>query len=361
MEILTSPKDSIINIIKNTANKVESDFYLRLLILKNNSMSPIGIDSITFKIMSLGKSIKEITYREEALSIRVKSAIEELGFYRENIMFQCIGMEKFWDDSSTATSTTIESGKQFIINGEHFKILSDTEVDELEIEIKYRENIIEKVLNHKIPVVEYKNKNEYIFPVKGVWMATDIYSTVDSHRWCYNSEFAFDLGQLDNNLLFISKDYMDNVDFTHYGKEIIAIADGEVVDCFAGFPEHSLGYPNKMTKEEYDKLEEKYGPIARICGNYVVIKHLHDEYSLYCHMIPASLRVNKGDIVKQGQVIGRLGNSGNSICPHLHFHLMDGKNIMNARGLPCSFTNIKSVFNQYVDFPEEDGMIIIAE
>jgi murein DD-endopeptidase MepM/ murein hydrolase activator NlpD len=192
-------------------------------------------------------------------------------------------------------------------------------------------------------------------------MVTDIYSTVDSHRWCCNSEFAFDLGQLDNNLLFINKDYMDNKDFVHYGKEIVAAADGEVVDCFAGFPEHSLGYPNKMPREEYDRLEEKYGPVARTAGNYAVIRHLHDEYSVYCHMIPGSLTVSIGDRVNQGQAIGRVGNSGNSICPHLHYHLMDGRDILSARGLPCSFTNIKNIFNQYIDFPEEDGIIVFAE
>jgi hypothetical protein len=135
-------------------------------------------------------------------------------------------MEKFWNDGNTTISTTIEPGKQFIINGEYFKVAkNDGEVDQLEIEIKYREGMGEKTSNHKIPVVQYENKNEYIFPVKGTWIATDIYSTIASHRWCYNSEFAFDLGQLDENLLFISKDYMDNTDFPHYGKEIIAIAD----------------------------------------------------------------------------------------------------------------------------------------
>lgn len=361
MEILTSPKDSIINVVRSVADKVESDFYLRLLILRNTLTVPININTLTFKIMSQGKNVKEITYREDILADRVKSGIEELNCYRENIISECIGMEKFWNDSNIATSTTIESGKQFVFMSEHFKLLNETIVDELIISITYVENEIEKVLNCKMPVIEYKNKNKYIFPVKGTWIATDIYSTIDSHRWCYNSEFAFDLGQLDNNLLFINKDYMNNVDFVHYGKKVVAIADGEVVDCFTRFPEHSLGYPNKMSKEEYDKLEEKYGPIARTCGNYVIIKHLYDEYSVYCHMIPESLTVNIGDRVEQGQVIGQIGNSGNSICPHLHFHLMDGKDILSARGLPCYFTNIKNIFNQYIDLPDEDGMIIITE
>ena len=41
-------------------------------------------------------------------------------------------------------------------------------------------------------------------------------------------------------------------------------------------------------------------------------------------MQPGSLKVKVGDTVKTGQVLGLLGNSGNTDSPHLHFHVMDG-------------------------------------
>lgn len=51
-------------------------------------------------------------------------------------------------------------------------------------------------------------------------------------------------------------------------------------------------------------------------------------------MQPGSLRVKLGDKVRRGQVLGLVGNSGNSTEPHLHFHLADANSPLGAEGLP---------------------------
>jgi len=51
-------------------------------------------------------------------------------------------------------------------------------------------------------------------------------------------------------------------------------------------------------------------------------------------MQPGSLRVKRGDRVRTGQVLGLLGNTGNTDGPHLHFHIMDGPSPLQSNGVP---------------------------
>jgi murein DD-endopeptidase MepM/ murein hydrolase activator NlpD len=54
-------------------------------------------------------------------------------------------------------------------------------------------------------------------------------------------------------------------------------------------------------------------------------------------MIPGSVAVKEGERVVRGQVLGRVGNSGNSSAPHLHMHVMDRNALFAANGLPYVF------------------------
>ncbi len=65
----------------------------------------------------------------------------------------------------------------------------------------------------------------------------------------------------------------------------------------------------KVTKSAYQKGG---------AGNYVMIDHGNNEVTVYYHMLETPL-VKAGDYVKQGQIIGYVGSTGNSTGPHLHF------------------------------------------
>jgi murein DD-endopeptidase MepM/ murein hydrolase activator NlpD len=56
-------------------------------------------------------------------------------------------------------------------------------------------------------------------------------------------------------------------------------------------------------------------------------------------MKPKSILVKKGDVVEQGQEIGRVGNSGNTSEPHLHIHLQDNTELSFGEGIPLYFSN----------------------
>jgi murein DD-endopeptidase MepM/ murein hydrolase activator NlpD len=74
-------------------------------------------------------------------------------------------------------------------------------------------------------------------------------------------------------------------------------------------------------------------------GNYVVVDIGEGRFAFYAHMQPGSLRVKPGDKVTTGQVLGLLGNSGNTDAPHLHFHIMDSASPLMSNGLPYVFTS----------------------
>ena len=63
---------------------------------------------------------------------------------------------------------------------------------------------------------------------------------------------------------------------------------------------------------------------------------------MVAHFMAGSLAVREGERVAQGQRIGRLGNSGDSFAPHVHYQLQDGAAWQSASGLPCRFANVQS-------------------
>ena len=72
-------------------------------------------------------------------------------------------------------------------------------------------------------------------------------------------------------------------------------------------------------------------------GNYIIIEHDNGLYTLYAHGQPGSITVKEGQRVKQGQQIMRVGNSGNSTGPHLHFEVRTSPGLYNNRVNPRKY------------------------
>ena len=77
-------------------------------------------------------------------------------------------------------------------------------------------------------------------------------------------------------------------------------------------------------------------------GNYVVIDHGNGEFSLLGHLKKGSVAVKKGESVDAGQLIGRVGSSGVSTEPHLHYQLMDAADWKAAHGMPVELVDYLS-------------------
>lgn len=124
-----------------------------------------------------------------------------------------------------------------------------------------------------------------------------------------------------------------NASYYAYGASIHAVADGRVTAVQDGIPEN-VPQAKKMATPINLKT---------IAGNYVIEDLGGGLYALYAHMIPDSLRVKAGQHVIKGQILGRLGNSGNSSEPHLHFQISTGELPLNGEGVPFEIDSFSRV------------------
>ena len=128
-----------------------------------------------------------------------------------------------------------------------------------------------------------------------------------------------------------------------WGQPVHAALDGEVVTASDGMPEHGWLHPIRelagviWTGITYDPAKRGFGPVA---GNHVVIRS-DDVFAAYAHLTPGSVAVKVGASVGTGDAIGRVGHTGNSTAPHLHFQLMDGPDPVTAKGVPASFRAVE--------------------
>ena len=371
MMISHIPPQYLINVVRKVdviKEQLESDFVLRAIRIKNTTHKTVQLKKYTFDLRAKGKSRKQISYSEEILQERSK-ALSDLAkrFLNEKEGYQeilrngtvhvLLGTDKFWDKDRLSNSPALEPLQETGVMNEHFRIVENDPIDELVLVVSYVEDGRDKNAQISIPVIQYENKNKYIFPVKGAWRVTMNWDGPDSHRGAYSQEFAFDLDQLDRNMEIILSQKRPNEEYPCYGKEVIAVADGEVVDSFDQLPENPSSCSD-ITKEQIIKFAHEYGYVHLSGGNQVILKHPKGEYSFCAHLIPGSVKVKKGDKVKRGQILGKVGNSGNSDGPHLHFQLMDGPDKSTARGLPCRFINIRNCEGKKVELIDRDRSII---
>lgn len=82
--------------------------------------------------------------------------------------------------------------------------------------------------------------------------------------------------------------------------------------------------PGTVVRAINDVAENRPGEKGSAGGNGVVIDHGFGEYSASWHMIPGTVTVKVGDKVELGQVLGKVGNSGHSSGPHIHFQFSSG-------------------------------------
>lgn len=145
--------------------------------------------------------------------------------------------------------------------------------------------------------------------------------------------FAIDYVRVGDDNKTFTGDQLKNESYYAEGVDALAVANGTVVAVKDSIPENVPGITSRAV------------PITleTVGGNHVIIDIGGGRYAFYAHLKPGSLRVKTGDRVKRGQVVGLVGNSGNSTEPHLHFHISDGNSPLGSEGVPYRYDSFEIV------------------
>lgn len=145
-----------------------------------------------------------------------------------------------------------------------------------------------------------------------------------------NARFAIDYAKLGEDDRPFTGERTRNENWHAYGQEVLAVADGRVAAIEDGIADNTFPGPS--------------GPpdLDAILGNHIVLEIGPRLYATYAHLKPGSLRVALGQRVTRAQVIGLVGNTGNSGAPHLHFQLSEAPNI-TSDGVPYAHASFDVV------------------
>ncbi len=170
---------------------------------------------------------------------------------------------------------------------------------------------------------DWKSQHTYRLPVNGEWvtlaggndMDTNYHSTTAAYRWGY------DFGKLQDGKKF-KLDGGKVEDYFAFGQPVVAPVDGKVIAVETGLSDGAPGQQDTAA-----------------LGNFIIIEVEPDEFVFLAHLKSDSVAVRVGELVKSGQVIAAVGNSGRTIEPHLHMHLQNTAEFPFAESLPLRFSN----------------------
>jgi len=178
-------------------------------------------------------------------------------------------------------------------------------------------------------------------PFEGTWYVAAEHGYLDAHKRFLPEAFAYDFLQIGTNGKSYQRDGKTNADYYAYGKRVLAAKDGTVVTVRGDMAENTPGTTN----------------VTSPAGNVVIIDHGNNQFGYYAHLKPFTIKVQPGANVKAGDLLGEVGNSGDSEEPHLHFHVMNNSDPAAADGIPVVFENWKS--QSYSRAPVSRGMGIL--
>ena len=349
---------------------LESRRELQGLLLQNVAVinrgdRPFKVDSVDIELLQSDRVVESRRLDREAVQrIADRGAKLQAAGVLEQVAFQFCGNDLIGSDIKLA-GPILDRDRALLILEQVFAFSGAR--DTLRVRVHGNVSGHAAEFPGSIPIKSEFAKNKYIFPLRGIWFAGWGASFHTGHRWGAPEEFALDIAKLGGDGLTHRGDGTKFEDYYAYGAEVLTASDGRVIKAANDQPEDpsAMQRPGETQEAYFARLQKEQGErlvkgLTAITGNYAMIDHGKNEYSLYAHLQPGSVRVHVGDQVKAGEVIGKLGSSGNSTEPPLHFHVCDKPDPLMCAGIPMNFSNVTI---QWADLPRpiQSGDIVIAK
>jgi hypothetical protein len=242
--------------------------------------------------------------------------------------------------SRTATSDTDGTRLAEPVHWQVYRVRASRPVaaaiDEAHVQLRLRDaraNVVRA--ETRVAIGTYIARTSLVFPFRGRGYVAQGPANDGGHA-NRSGQFAVDALGVDERYAPVTSGEDVNDAYVGWGREIVAPAAGTVVVARGDRPDQPV--PDRSDPAFYAPEYPNGGDV----GNHVVIDHGGGEFSMIAHLMAGSVLVAEGNTVAQGQPIGRLGNSGDSTGPHVHYQLQSGPDWRFADALPCRFTNVSA-------------------
>ena len=165
-------------------------------------------------------------------------------------------------------------------------------------------------------------------PFRGEWLVLQGGASPlqNHHLSAYNQHFAIDLVRLENGSIFdATVEVGGNAAVFGWEQPLLSPADGRVVFTRDGVKD-ARGVGTVSTA-------------ADAAGNVIVVELDSGLFAVLAHLRQGSLQVENGDSVRTGDILARVGNSGNTTMPHLHLQVQTHADMWDPdnRSVPFAF------------------------
>lgn len=207
----------------------------------------------------------------------------------------------------------------------------------------------------EISVIDVKPRayypSGYRLPVHGLVLVHDGHDFYSHHRR-YNlvkrfqggpdtalsaNLYAYDLINVKEDGALFQGDPTKRENWLTYGAPIFAPAPGIVVEAVSDVAENTFAADGEAQIPASAAAQDPLG-----LGNHLKILHSDGRVSWLLHLQPGSVQIKAGAHVRSGQFLARVGFSGDSLFPHLHFNVTDCAQYP-SQGVPSYFKNFRRV------------------